>query len=115
MIFIQIRSLVLGIHHLESHVYYEIFYYAQSNAHHYSNEPSICDAFNNSHVQYISDTLHSITPNLYTIPNIQNMRFFCCSVYIFTWLYIYIYIYNQVNNLFLLQEIICALNVTHLR
>ena len=27
---------------------------------HYSNEPSICDAFDNSRVQYISDTLHMI-------------------------------------------------------
>ena len=27
---------------------------------HYSNDPSICDAFDNSHVQYISDTLHII-------------------------------------------------------
>ena len=26
----------------------------------YYNEPSIWDAFDNSHVQYISDTLHSI-------------------------------------------------------
>ena len=23
-----------------------------------------------------------LNPNLYTIPNMQNMRFFCCSVYI---------------------------------
>ena len=27
---------------------------------HYSNEPSICDAFNDTHVQYINDTLHVI-------------------------------------------------------
>ena len=27
---------------------------------HYSNEPSICDAFDNTHVQYINDTLHII-------------------------------------------------------
>ena len=59
--------------------------------HHYSNEPSICDAFDNSHVQYIRDTLHIsldqyLNPNLYTIRNMQNMRFFCCSVY-FTRLY----------------------------
>ena len=26
--------------------------------HHYSNEPSVCDAFNDTHVQYINDTLH---------------------------------------------------------
>ena len=26
----------------------------------YSNEPSICDAFDNTHVQYINDTLHII-------------------------------------------------------
>ena len=40
----------------------EFFYYAQSYAplSHYSNEPPICDAFDNSHVQYISDTLHII-------------------------------------------------------
>ena len=28
--------------------------------HHYSNEPSICDAFDYSHAQYISDTFHII-------------------------------------------------------
>ena len=28
--------------------------------HHYSNEPSICDAFDKTHVPYISDTLHII-------------------------------------------------------
>ena len=27
---------------------------------HYSNEPPICDAFDNSHVQYTSDTFHII-------------------------------------------------------
>ena len=27
---------------------------------HYSNEPSICGAFDNTHVQYINDTLHII-------------------------------------------------------
>ena len=27
---------------------------------HYSNEPSICDAFDNLHVQHTSDTLHII-------------------------------------------------------
>ena len=27
---------------------------------HYSNEPSICDAFDNTHVQDINDTLHII-------------------------------------------------------
>ena len=27
---------------------------------HYSNEPSICDAFDNTHVQYINDALHII-------------------------------------------------------
>ena len=27
---------------------------------HYSNEPSICDAFDNAHVQYNNDTLHII-------------------------------------------------------
>ena len=30
--FIQIRSVVLGIHHSESCFYYELFYYAQSYA-----------------------------------------------------------------------------------
>ena len=52
---------------------------------HYSNEPSICDVFDNSHVQYISDTLHIsldqyLTTILNTLPNMQNMRFFCCSI-----------------------------------
>ena len=28
--------------------------------HHYCNEPSICDALDNTHVQYINDTLHII-------------------------------------------------------
>ena len=46
-----------------------------------------CDAFDNSHVQYISDTLHIsldqyLTTDVYNIPNMQNMRFFCCSVYV---------------------------------
>ena len=32
VIFIQIRCVVLGIHHLDSRLYYELFYYAQSYA-----------------------------------------------------------------------------------
>ena len=52
---------------------------------HYSNEPSICDAFDSTHVQYINDTLdiiRSVFKPQFTIPNMQNMRFFCCSVYL---------------------------------
>ena len=30
VIFIQIRSVVFGIHHLESRLYYELFHYPQS-------------------------------------------------------------------------------------
>ena len=37
----------------------------------YSNEPSICDAFDNTHVQYINDTLDTIRsvfkPPIYTL------------------------------------------------
>ena len=51
----------------------------------YYNEPAICVAFDNSHVQYISDTLHIIrsvfNPQFILLPNMQNMHFFCCSVY----------------------------------
>ena len=36
---------------------------------------------NTSVIPYISLDQY-LTPNLYTIPNVQNMRFFCCSVYI---------------------------------
>ena len=32
------------------------------------------------YIPYISSD-HYLNPNLYTIPNMQNMRFFCCSVY----------------------------------
>ena len=60
MIFIQIRSVIVGIHHLESRLYYELFYYAQSYDPLLSFEPSICDAFYNTHVQYINDTLDII-------------------------------------------------------
>ena len=89
MIFIQIRSVVLGIHHLESRLYYELFYYAQSYAPLLSlfimSHPfvmhSIIHMFNTSVIPYTSLDQY-LTPNLNTIPNIQNMRFFCCSVYV---------------------------------
>ena len=59
--FIQIRSVVLGIHYLKSCLYYELFYYARSYAPllslfqlaiHFVMH-LIC-----THVPYISDTLH---------------------------------------------------------
>ena len=88
MIFIQIRSVVLGIHHLESRLYYELIYYAQSYA-------PLVSLFIMSHPFVMHSIIHMsntsvipytlldqyLTPNLNTIPNIQNMRFFCCSVY----------------------------------
>ena len=37
--------------------------------------------FNTSMIPYISLDQY-LNPNLYAIPNMQNMRFFCCSVYI---------------------------------
>ena len=40
----------------------------------------IIHMFNTSVIPYISLD-QSLIPNLYTIPNMQNMRFFCCSVY----------------------------------
>ena len=39
--------------------------------------------FHTSVIPYISLDRY-LNPNLYTIPNMQNMRFFCCSVYIQT-------------------------------
>ena len=36
--------------------------------------------FNTSVIPYISLDQH-LTPNLYNIPNMQNMHFLCCSVY----------------------------------
>ena len=52
----------VGIHHLQSDLYYEFLFKPRVTPlyHHYSNEPSICDAFENPHVQLISDTLHII-------------------------------------------------------
>ena len=63
MIFIQIRSVVLGIQHLE--VAFIMSYFITRPRvtplyYHYSIEPSIFDAFDNSHVQYVCDTLHII-------------------------------------------------------
>ena len=40
----------------------------------------IIHIFNTSMIPYISLDQY-LNPNLYTIPNMQNMRFFCCSVY----------------------------------
>ena len=60
MIFIKIHSVVLGIQHQEVRFDYELFHYAQSYPpplyKHYSNELSVCDAFDYTHVLYISDT-----------------------------------------------------------
>ena len=53
---------------------------------HYSNEPSICDAFDSTHVQYINDTLHIIR-SVFKPQLIHNTKyakyagFFCCSLY----------------------------------
>ena len=41
---------------------------------------SINHMFNTSVIPYISIDQY-LTPNLYTIPNMQIMRFFCCSAY----------------------------------
>ena len=41
----------------------------------------IIHIFNTSMIPYISLDQY-LNPNLYTIPNMQIMRFFCCSVYI---------------------------------
>ena len=41
----------------------------------------ISHMFNTSVIPYLSLDQY-LNPNLYTIPNMQNMRFFCCSVYI---------------------------------
>ena len=45
--------------------------------------------FNTSVVPYISFDQY-LYPNLYTVPDMQNMRFFCCSVYLYkihiTWI-----------------------------
>ena len=40
----------------------------------------IIHMFNTSVMPYISLDQY-LTPNLYSIPNVQNMRFFCCLVY----------------------------------
>ena len=40
----------------------------------------IIHMFNTSMIPYISLDQY-LNPNLYTIPNMQNMRFFCCPVY----------------------------------
>ena len=37
--------------------------------------------FNTLVIPYISLDQY-LNPNLYTVPNMQNMRFFCCSVYL---------------------------------
>ena len=87
VIFIQIRSVVLGIHHLESCLYYELFYYTRSYAPFITIIPIslpfvmhlLIHMFHTSVIPYIplDDYLNS---NLYTTC-IPNMRFFCCSVY----------------------------------
>ena len=40
----------------------------------------IIHMFHTSVIPYISSN-NFLNPNLYIIPNMQNMRFFCCSVY----------------------------------
>ena len=89
LIFIQIRSVVLGIHHLKSCLYYELFYYTRSYAPLLSlfltSHPFvihlIMHMFHTLVIPYISSDEY-LNPNLYTTPNMQNMRFFCCSVYV---------------------------------
>ena len=88
VIFIQIRLVVLGIHHLESRLYYKLFRYAQSHPLYNIIQMSypfvmhlIIHMFHASLIPCISLDQY-LNPNLYTIPNMQNMRFFCCSVYI---------------------------------
>ena len=49
----------------------------------YSNEPSIFDAFDNSHVQYISDTLHIIR----LVFKLQFIHFTKCAKYAFLLLF----------------------------
>ena len=49
----------------------------------YSNEPSICDAFDNSHVQYISDTLDIIR----SVFNPQFILYTKCAKYAFLLLF----------------------------
>ena len=76
------------IHHLERRLHYDCYFIRPRVTplyYLYSNEPSICDAFDYSHVKtsvipYISLDLY-LTPNLYTIPNMQNMRFFFAAQY----------------------------------
>ena len=41
----------------------------------------IIHMFNTSMIPYISLDQY-LNPNLYTLPNLQNMRFFCCPVYV---------------------------------
>ena len=55
----------------------------------------IIHMFNTSMVPYISLDQY-LNQNLYTIPNIQNMRFFCCPVYIYMFI-ILLYIYSLLN------------------
>ena len=48
-------------------------------SYHYSNEPSICDAFDNTHVPYISDTLRIIR----SVLKPQFMHYTKCVKYAF--------------------------------
>ena len=52
---------------------------------HYSNEPSICNATDSTHVQYINDTLHIIRsvfkPQLIHNTKYAKIAIFCCSLY----------------------------------
>ena len=49
---------------------------------HNSNELSVCDAFDYTHISYTINTFHIIisifNTKLYNIPKMQSMRFFCC-------------------------------------
>ena len=88
MIFIQICSVVLGIHHLGSRLF--ISYFVRPEI------PPFTIIIQMSYqfvMQLIIHMCHAslipcisldqyLNPNLYIIPNMQNMRFFCCSVYV---------------------------------
>ena len=89
VIFIQIRLVVLVIHHLGSRLYYWLFRYAQSYPPFIifiqMSYPFVMHLIIHMfHASLISCILldQYLNPNLYTIPNMQNMRFFCCSVYV---------------------------------
>ena len=77
--------MVLGIHHLESRLYYELFYLPRVTPlyYHYSNEPSIFDAFDNTHAPYINDTSCIII----SVFKPQFMHYSKCAKYAFLLLF----------------------------